>query len=123
MAGNTGDMKQSVAPYSYFEDIEALAGPIAPDSIVSRTFLKQDGTHLIVFGFAPGQELSKHTSARAAILYFARGRARLTLGDAPAEAGPGTVVYMEPNLTHSVYAESETVMLLIMMDKGDGATG
>ncbi len=109
--------KQTEAPYNLFEDIDALVGAIAPDTIVSRTFLKRDGTHMIVFGFAQGQELSEHTAARAAIMHFVRGQARLNLGGAPAQAGPGTVVYMQPNLAHSVYAESETVMLLTMLER------
>jgi quercetin dioxygenase-like cupin family protein len=111
------------APFNHFADIDALVGPIAPDTIVSRTFLKRDGTHMIIFGFAPGQELSEHTSARTAMLYFMRGSARLMLGDTAATAGPGTVVYMEPNLPHSVFAESETVMLLTMVERGEKARG
>jgi quercetin dioxygenase-like cupin family protein len=110
----------SAESFSYFEDVGALVGAIAPDTIVSRTFLKRDGTHFIIFGFAPGQELSEHTSARAAILYFVRGHARLTLGETTTVAGPGTMAYMEPNLPHSVYAESETVMLLTMVERNAG---
>ncbi len=108
---------QGAAPFNFFEDVNALVGAIAPDTIVSRTFLKRDGTHMIVFGFAPGQELSEHTSARAAILHFVRGHAKLKLGDEPSVAGPGTVVYMQPGLPHSVLAESETVMLLTMLER------
>ncbi len=64
MPETTGEQSAQGAPsFNYFADIAALVGPIAADSIVSRTFLKQDGTHLIVFGFAPGQELSEHTAA------------------------------------------------------------
>lgn len=107
--------------FSYFEDVNELVGAIPPDTIVSRTFLKHDGTHFIIFGFAPGQELSEHTSAHGAILNFVRGNTRLTLGDVSTlAASPGTLVYMEPNLPHSVYAESETVMLLIMVEKKAG---
>ena len=35
---------------------------------------------------------------------------------APQTAGPGTLVHMAPNLPHSVLAETETVMLLTMVD-------
>lgn len=100
--------------YTLFGNIEDLLPEIASDSIVSRTIFNQPHLRIILFGFAPGQELSEHTSARTAMLHFLRGEAQLTLGSDPAHAGPGTVVHMPPHLPHSVHAESETVMLLYM---------
>mgnify|MGYP003386437013 CR=1 FL=1 len=82
--------------YTYFPNVEDLSPVIPPDSTVSRTILNQPGLHIILFGFAPGQELSEHTSARTAILHFLRGNARLTLGEENTSAGPGTVVHMTP---------------------------
>ncbi|MGL4651622.1 MAG: cupin domain-containing protein, partial [Caldilineaceae bacterium] len=94
---------------------DALVGDIASDTIVSRTIFNQPTVRMIVFGFAPGQELSEHTSSKTAILHFLRGTARLTLGGKPQSATSGTLVHMAPNLPHSVFAESETVMLLTMI--------
>jgi quercetin dioxygenase-like cupin family protein len=88
---------------------------IPPDSIVSRTFYADDRLKAILFGFAAGQELSEHTAARPAILHFLQGQARLTLGDHATTAGPGTWVYMQPHLSHSIYAETAVVMLLSMV--------
>lgn len=101
--------------YTLFPNVEELAPTIPADSTVSRTILNQPGLHMILFGFAPGQELSEHTSARTAILHFLRGNARLTLGEESTVAGPGTVVHMTPRLPHSVYADTETLMLLTMI--------
>ncbi len=102
--------------FTHFAEVDALVGDIAPESIVSRTILNKPGIRIILFGFAPGQELSEHTSTKTAILHFLRGSARLTLGGAPQLAGPGTLVHMAPNLPHSILAETETVMLLTMVD-------
>ena len=96
-------------------DLLSQLPEIPPDSIVSRTFYQEDGFKAILFGFAPGQELSEHTAARPAVLHFLRGQARLTLGKDPHEAAPGTWVHMPPNLPHSVFAESELVMLLLLL--------
>jgi quercetin dioxygenase-like cupin family protein len=104
----------TTAPFIYFENVDALVGEIAADTIVSRTLLTTPDMRIIVFGFAPGQELSEHTSSRTALLHFLRGRARLTLGGEARDATPGTLVQMAPHLPHSVLAESETVMLLYM---------
>jgi quercetin dioxygenase-like cupin family protein len=90
-------------------------GEIAPDTIVSRTILNKPDVRIILFGFAPGQELSEHTAARSAVLHFLRGSARLTLGGEKQQAEPGAVVHMPPHMPHSVFAESETIMLLYLI--------
>lgn len=100
--------------FTYFGDVAELVPSIPPDTIVSRTVVKEGDLQLIVFGFAPGQELSEHTSAKTAVMHFVRGKARLVLGGEPSVAQAGTVVAMPPHLAHSVLAEEETVMLLYM---------
>jgi quercetin dioxygenase-like cupin family protein len=97
------------------DDLLSQLSTIAPDSIVSRTFYSGDRLKAILFGFAAGQELSEHTSARPAILHFLQGQARLTLGSHSSQAGPGMWVHMQPNLAHSIYAETDVVMLLYLL--------
>ncbi len=97
----------------YHADLTALA-VASPDSIISRTLVTDDKVRVILFTFAPGQELSEHTASVAASLYFVKGRADLTLGDEAQGAGPGTWAHMPPNLPHSILAHDETVMLLTM---------
>ena len=69
----------------------------------------------MVFSFAPGQELSEHTSAFPAVLHFLSGRARLTLGDDATTVEAGAWVRMEPRLPHSVVAETPVTLLLLML--------
>ncbi|MCS6843168.1 MAG: cupin domain-containing protein [Caldilineales bacterium] len=101
-------------PYLYIADLLAQLPEIPPDSIVSRTFYADDHWKAILFGFAAGQELSEHTSARPAVLHVLQGRARLTLGGEAFVAGPGAWVHMPPHLPHSVHAETPVVMLLYL---------
>lgn len=107
--------------FTIIPDIEGAIASITPDSIVSRTVYQGPTLRIIVFGFAPGQELSEHTSSKEAVLHFLRGEATVTLGKAD-EGGEtltvqeGTVIRMRPGLPHSVHAETETLMLLSMMD-------
>ena len=103
--------------FSYFENLAAELPEISPDSIVSRTLYEDDQHKAILFGFAAGQELSEHTASMTALLYFIKGQAKLTLGEAEREASTGTWVRMEPRLPHSVLAESEVFMLLLMLKK------
>ena len=101
--------------YTLFADLAALAPEVPDDAILSRTFYKDDRLSAMVFSFAPGQELSEHTSAFPAVLHFLSGRARLTLGDDATTVEAGAWVRMEPRLPHSVVAETPVVMLLLML--------
>lgn len=107
--------------YTYLADFAAALATIPADSIVSRTLYTDAHLKVILFGFAPGQELSEHTSARLATLHFLTGTARLTLGGDEQHAHAGTYVVMPPRLPHSVYAETEVVMLLTMVAAHSGA--
>jgi len=100
---------------TWIEDLAALVPVISPDSIVSRTVLAGPGLKATLFGFAAGQELSEHTAAVPAVLHFLRGRARLVLGGQPTSASPGTWVYLPAHLPHTVSAEEEVVMLLLLL--------
>jgi quercetin dioxygenase-like cupin family protein len=101
--------------YTFFEHLVSELPEISPDSIVSRTLYDDDQHKLILFGFAPGQELSEHTASMTALLYFLRGQAKLTLGDDEKNAAAGTWVRLAPRLPHSVLAETEVMMLLILL--------
>ncbi len=101
--------------YSYFENLAAELPEISADSIVSRTLYDDDQHKAVLFGFAPGQELSEHTASQTALLYFVQGQGKLTLGEHESQAVPGTWVRMAPRLPHSVLAETQLVMMLILL--------
>ncbi len=85
------------------------------DSIISHTLFSDESVKVILFGFAPGQELSEHTASHPAILHFLQGEARLTLGDDEMDAVPGTWTHMPAHLPHSILAKTEVVMLLLLL--------
>lgn len=101
--------------YTYLADIAAELPPITANSIISRTLLNAPHLKVVLFGFAPGQALSEHTSARPAILHFLSGEARVTLGDDHLSAVPGTWLHMPPNLPHSIEALTPLTMLLLLL--------
>jgi quercetin dioxygenase-like cupin family protein len=102
--------------YIFIDNLTAQVADIPADSIISRAISTSDGVKTILFAFAPGQELSEHTSAKTAILHFIQGEADLTLGDDAMSAQAGTWVQMPPHLPHSIKAHSEVLMLLTMID-------
>jgi quercetin dioxygenase-like cupin family protein len=101
--------------YTYIPNLSEQLPEIPPDSIISRTFYQDDQQKAILFGFAPGQELSEHTASKPAILHFLEGEARLTLGKDVFDIQAGTWVHMPPRLPHSVEAKTKLVMLLLML--------
>lgn len=103
-------------PFSMF-DITELIGEIPPDSIVSRTFYKDDQIRAIAFGFAPGQELSEHTASMPAVIHILSGEGTLTFGEEVKSAKPGVWAWMPANLSHSVVADTDLRMLLLLLPK------
>lgn len=102
--------------YTYFANLLDQVPEVPADSIVSRTLYSDEQLKTILFAFAPGQELSEHTSAKTAVLHFVEGEAELTLGSDSMAAQAGSWVHMAPNLPHSITAKTKVLMLLLMFE-------
>ena len=83
--------------------------------ILSRVLRKDDYVNVTLFGFASGEELSRHSAPTPAVLYFLEGEATVQLGEDTVEAQPGSFVYMPPMLPHAISAKTPLCMLLIQM--------
>jgi quercetin dioxygenase-like cupin family protein len=94
---------------------------VPEDGIVSRTIYQDDHLKVVLFGFAPGQELSEHTASMPAIMHFVRGSARVAVANEESDATAGTWVHMQANVSHSVLAQEDTVMLLLLLKCGKPA--
>jgi quercetin dioxygenase-like cupin family protein len=108
--------------YIFVKDLRAETK--APESgIVSRTLHNDERSKVIVFSFAPGQELSAHTAPFPATLQFVKGKAALNLGGEKMQAEEGAFAYMPPHLEHGIKAETELILLLTMIKgKADSAS-
>jgi quercetin dioxygenase-like cupin family protein len=102
------------ANYSHILDLVRESEPPA-DGILSKTIYQDDQIKAVVFGFGQGQELSEHTAAKAAMLFFVKGEANVGLGDDVREAQAGTWVHMPAGLKHSIKAKTQVVMLLVLL--------
>lgn len=93
----------------------ASAARVPERGILSQTISDAAGVRVVLFGFAPGEELSEHTSARAAILEVVAGTADLVVGGEAFAGRPGTWVRMPPRMPHSILATSPLVLLLTLL--------
>ncbi|MCU0228322.1 MAG: cupin domain-containing protein [Bryobacterales bacterium] len=100
--------------FVYHEDIRKHSD-IPPNGILSATLQTDARSKVVQFVFAPGQELSAHTAPCPALLYFASGQAKVTLGEETREASEGTFIHMAAKLPHAIHATTEVVMLLVML--------
>ena len=102
--------------YELIPNLFDLVKDLPESSILSKTISQDENARYILFAFAPGEELSEHTASKQAVLYFVKGEADLTLGEDKTEAVAGTWVRMPPNMPHSIYAKTEVLMLLEMIE-------
>jgi len=88
---------------------------VPSNGILSRTVHEDERITLVLFGFDTGQELSEHTSSRAALIEVLDGTADITLDGEVHEAGPGTWLAMPPGMRHAIRATSPLVMSLTLL--------
>lgn len=104
---------ESSSPYCHPNLAGALT--ITPDSTISRTVHQDEHVKVVLFGFAAGQELSEHTAAVPAHLYFIAGEAEVLLGQETVTVKTGSWVQMPARLPHAIKANTEVKMLLTLL--------
>ena len=103
-----------MAEYGFVADLRGEV-TIPQDGILSRTIHSDDRVTVTIFGFDAGQELSEHTSTKAAIIEIVQGEAEILLGNDRHEAGPGAWISMPPGLRHAIRARTPVVLLLLLL--------
>jgi quercetin dioxygenase-like cupin family protein len=101
--------------YAFVADLCEEIGEIPKDGILSRTIYSDEQVKAVLFGFDQGQELSEHTASTAAIIHIIKGDAKIILGKDTLESQAGTWIHMDPKLSHSIFAKTALVMLLLIL--------
>lgn len=104
------------ASYKLFRDLASEA-PVPARGILSQTLSDADGIEVLLFAFAPGEQLSEHTSARPAIIHILSGEGDLTVAGDAYPARPGTWVRMPPDTKHSLMARTAMVAALYLLPR------
>jgi quercetin dioxygenase-like cupin family protein len=103
-----------VSSYGLVRDLRAEV-EVPAGGILSRQVFSDERIGLTLFAFDAGQELSAHTSARAAIVEILEGEAEVGLdGDVHALAA-GAWLAMPPGLPHSIRAVTPLKLALTLL--------
>lgn len=100
--------------YTLIADLSLQVQPPV-DGTLSRTIFQDEHMKVVLFGFAPGQELSEHTASTPALMHFLEGEAEITLGAETKEVRGNTWIHMTAKLPHSIRAKTPVVMLLLLL--------
>jgi len=98
----------------FIPDLLAEAPPV-PRGIHSQTLDDTPGFRLVMFAFAPGEELSEHTSARPAVVHVLDGTGVAVVGGERYDVGPGSWFRMPPRMPHSIRATTPLRMALYLL--------
>lgn len=101
-------------PYTIVQDLSHQMEPPV-DGTLSRTIHQDERLKAVLFHFSAGQELSEHTASTPAVMHFLEGDADVTLGGDVVVANAGTWIHMQSQLSHSIRAKTNVVMLLLLM--------
>lgn len=81
--------------------------------IISQALLTAPGLRATLFKFAPGQELSEHTSSARVLVQVMSGRCEFTADGAPRALAAGELFHLPPKAPHAVKALDELTLLVI----------
>lgn len=109
-----------------FPDLAAEAPHVAR-GIHSQTLYDGPDLRVVLFAFAPAEELSEHTAARPAVVHVLDGEGDAIAGGEPLALNPGTWFRMPARTPHSIRARTPLRMVLYLLPAartpGDGGTG
>jgi quercetin dioxygenase-like cupin family protein len=103
-----------MAPYALVRDLRAEVD-VPKDGILSRTIRTEGSLTLTLFGFDAGQELTEHTSSRAAIVEILDGEAEVVLDGESHVLGAGAWVLMPAGMRHAIRATTPMRMALTLL--------
>jgi quercetin dioxygenase-like cupin family protein len=86
-----------------------------PDTIISRTLVKNGAGTITLFAFGKGQSLSTHSAPFDAFVQVLDGEGVITIDGKNHAVKAGEILIMPANIPHSVQAEQNFKMLLVMI--------
>lgn len=94
-------------------------GPDAPraprrDRQIPRVLLSTPDCRAVAVALASGEGMGEHRVRERALVYVVGGRVSIEAGGGTAECETGTLVALDPAETHSVRAQADSMLLLVL---------
>ena len=86
-----------------------------PDTVISRTLVKNGAGTITLFAFGKGQSLSTHSAPFDAILTVTDGEAEVSIAGKPFTVHTGDMIILPANIPHGVQAKQRFRMTLTMI--------
>jgi quercetin dioxygenase-like cupin family protein len=103
-----------MAEHGFVADLRAEV-QVPQGGILSRTVYEDERVTLVLFAFDTGQELSEHTSSRAALIEILDGEAHVVLDGAASDVRAGAWIAMPPGMRHAIRATAPLIMTLTLL--------
>lgn len=87
------------------------------DGIVSRSIHDDDSCRVVLFSFAPGQQLSDHTAAVPVTIEVVEGEAVIGVAGETIDGHAGTWLHLQADTPHSVVARTPLTLLLTLLKR------
>lgn len=84
-------------------------------AVVSRTLVNQKTGTITLFAFDKNEGLSEHTAPYDAYVQLIEGRMQVVIAGRKFSLSSGDIIIMPANQPHSLLAESQVKMLLVMI--------
>lgn len=88
---------------------------VQPQSTVSRTVLRAEGTNVVLFAFDAGEELREHTAAIPVLLQTLEGSLRITADGRGVVLEPGDLIHLGTRVPHAVEALKPSKLALFLL--------
>jgi quercetin dioxygenase-like cupin family protein len=100
-------------------DLTELASlvQVQPQSTVSRTVLRAEGTNVVLFAFDAGEELREHTAAVPVLLQTLEGSLRITADGGSVVLEPGGLIHLGARVPHAVEALAPAKLALFLLTR------
>ncbi|SDJ85335.1 hypothetical protein E3T54_10975 [Cryobacterium sp. Sr8] len=107
-------METPAAPITFVPDVRA-GTTIGPSGLGHSTVLTSPDVRVVVLTFDAGHVMKEHRAPKTLLLQALDGHLRITAGGEVTELVPGSLLRLEPALTHEVEAlEASRLMLTLI---------
>jgi quercetin dioxygenase-like cupin family protein len=97
-------------------DLKSILDGVAPLPRAT-TLLHESGLRTVLFHLKGGETLSEHHTRGATVIQCLTGQSTLAASDERVEMTPGLLTSLAPGVPHSVSAQQDTLLLVIISEQ------